>query len=85
MFYSNVPTKFITQSHIFFFFSQDIESVGLITKDIIVIVDREEGGIQRLNEQGFKVHCLLSLNQVYLLYITLYLIIVDNWWSESPV
>jgi len=39
--------------------ADDVEKVGLVVKNVIVMVDREEGGLKRLTDRGFKVHCLL--------------------------
>lgn len=44
--------------------SKDVESVGLVVKDVIAVVDREEGGVQNLASRGYRVHCLYTLDMV---------------------
>ena len=57
---------------------QDVESVGMVIKDVITIIDREEGGVQRLSDRGLTVHALLSLSQVFI-----HKIILFYWWWKK--
>jgi uridine monophosphate synthetase len=41
-----------------------LEESGLIVRDILVVVDREQGGRQYLEQQGYTVHALLSLHNL---------------------
>jgi len=40
------------------------ESAGLVVKDVIVLIDREQGGKERLEEQGYKLHALISIFEI---------------------
>lgn len=42
----------------------EVEKEGLIVTDIVVVLDREQGGIQRLKEKGYTVHTLFTINEV---------------------
>lgn len=37
---------------------------GLCINDIIVIIDREQGGVQNVNKHGFQVHSLLTITNI---------------------
>ncbi|TWP30869.1 orotate phosphoribosyltransferase [Apibacter muscae] len=43
---------------------EEVEREGLKVKDIVVVLDREQGGIELLNEKGYKVHKLFSIQNV---------------------
>jgi uridine monophosphate synthetase len=37
---------------------------GLIIEDIVVLIDREQGGVQELAQKGYRVHAALTLRQI---------------------
>nr|MBC7244757.1 orotidine-5'-phosphate decarboxylase [Chloroflexota bacterium] len=41
-----------------------LQSAGLRVKDIVVLIDREQGGAEQLAQQGYRVHSVLKLSQV---------------------
>jgi len=41
-----------------------IEEAGLIVKDIIVLVDREQGGTALLAEKGYALHSVITIHEV---------------------
>ena len=43
---------------------QEVEREGLIVSDIVVVLDREQGGIERLKKQGYRVKTLFTINEV---------------------
>lgn len=43
---------------------EEIEREGLKVTDIVVVLDREQGGIQKLRQKGYTVHTLFTINQV---------------------
>lgn len=42
----------------------EIEREGLKVTDLVVVLDREQGGIAKLKEKGYNVHTLFTINQV---------------------
>ncbi|WP_185858631.1 orotidine-5'-phosphate decarboxylase [Blattabacterium cuenoti] len=42
----------------------DIEKEGLIIKDIISILDREQGGIENIKKRGYKIRTLFRIGEV---------------------
>lgn len=42
----------------------EVEKEGLVVTDLVVVLDREQGGIQRLEEKGYNVHTLFTINEV---------------------
>lgn len=42
----------------------EIEKEGLVVTDITVVLDREQGGIKRLRDKGYRVHTLFTINDV---------------------
>ncbi len=42
----------------------EVEKEGLKVSDIAVVLDREQGGIERLKRQGYKVKSLFTINEV---------------------
>lgn len=42
-----------------------IENVGLKCKDIIVLIDREQGGCNVLLEKGYRVHSVLTITNIF--------------------
>lgn len=41
-----------------------IQEAGMQVHDIVVVVDREQGGRQRIEAQGFRLHSLFTLTQL---------------------
>ncbi len=41
-----------------------LEAAGLSVHDILVLIDREQGGVEVLDAQGYAVHAVLTLNQI---------------------
>jgi uridine monophosphate synthetase len=41
-----------------------LEGAGLEVRDVVVLVDREQGGRQRLTEQGYRLHAVLTLREI---------------------
>jgi uridine monophosphate synthetase len=41
-----------------------LEAAGLKVKDILVLVDREQGGVEELDAHGYTVHAVLTLAQI---------------------
>lgn len=42
----------------------EVENEGLHVSDIIVVLDREQGGVERLEQKGYKVHTLFTISEV---------------------
>ena len=47
---------------------QRIESIGLKVKDVLVLVDREQGGGQELKEKGYNLHSVFPFSELLELY-----------------
>lgn len=43
---------------------EEIEREGLVVTDIVVVLDREQGGIEKLKQKGYKVSTLFTINEV---------------------
>jgi uridine monophosphate synthetase len=43
---------------------ETLESAGLVVNDVVVLVDREQGGRARLQEHGYRLHAVLTLGQI---------------------
>jgi uridine monophosphate synthetase len=41
-----------------------LQAAGLKVKDVLVLVDREQGGVEELDAHGFEVHAVLTLSQI---------------------
>jgi len=41
-----------------------LEAAGLKVKDVLVLVDREQGGVEELDAHGYAVHAVLTLSQI---------------------
>lgn len=41
----------------------EIENEGLKVKDIVVVLDREQGGVAHLQQQGYRVHSLFTITE----------------------
>lgn len=42
----------------------DLEKEGLIVTDVVICVDRQHGGRQRLEKMGYKVHALFTMREM---------------------
>ncbi len=51
-----------------------LEQGGLIVKDVVVLIDREQGGIKELEARGYKLHAALKLSEILNFYLELELI-----------
>jgi uridine monophosphate synthetase len=50
---------------------EKLTGVGLIVKDIVVLIDRQSGAKESLNQAGFNLHAVLTINQLL------------NYWEET--
>ncbi|MCA9952224.1 MAG: orotate phosphoribosyltransferase [Anaerolineales bacterium] len=41
-----------------------VKAAGLRVKDAVVLIDREQGGTQAMQEQGYKLHAVMTLRQL---------------------
>ncbi len=41
-----------------------LEEAGLVVEDVVVFVDREEGGREKLEQAGYKLHSVLTLSDL---------------------
>lgn len=41
-----------------------LKTQGAMVKDIVVVIDRQQGGVERLQAQGYNVHVLFTLDQI---------------------
>ena len=46
-----------------------LEANGLIVKDVVVLVDREQGGAKQLEAAGYKFYCVLKLGELLQFYL----------------
>ena len=37
---------------------------GLLVKDIVIFIDREQGGVKILKQKGYNVHCIFTLSEI---------------------
>lgn len=44
---------------------QPLEEAGLVVKDLVVLVDREQGGRELLAARGYAVHAVLTISQCF--------------------
>jgi uridine monophosphate synthetase len=42
-----------------------LKAHGLVIEDIVVLLDREQGGVQRLQELGYTVHVVMTLSDLF--------------------
>ena len=45
-----------------------LEANGLTVKDVVVLVDREQGGAKQLETAGYKLHCAFKLSEILQFY-----------------
>ena len=41
-----------------------LKAAGLEVKDVLVLIDREQGGVEELDAHGYAVHAVLTLSQI---------------------
>lgn len=46
-----------------------LEAAGLVVRDIAILVDREQGGRERLAQRGYALHAALTLSELLALYV----------------
>ncbi|WP_185868595.1 orotidine-5'-phosphate decarboxylase [Blattabacterium cuenoti] len=44
---------------------EDIESEGLIVKQIVTILDREQGGLEHIKKKGYKIQTLFRIENIF--------------------
>lgn len=47
-----------------------LEKVGLVVRDVLVLVDREQGGAQELKEKGYNLHAVFPFSELLEFYFT---------------
>ncbi len=45
-------------------FIDGIKNSGGIVKDVVIVLDREQGGSEALEKEGVKLHCLITLKEL---------------------
>lgn len=43
---------------------QPLKEIGLKVKDIVVLIDREQGGREELRKKGYRLHSVLTISQI---------------------
>jgi uridine monophosphate synthetase len=43
---------------------QTLEAAGLAVSDVVVLIDRQQGGLQNLAAAGYRLHAALTLSQI---------------------
>ena len=44
---------------------EPLESAGLVVRDLVILIDREQGGRARLAEKGYTLHAILTISQCF--------------------
>jgi uridine monophosphate synthetase len=44
---------------------EPLEAAGLVVEDLVVLIDREQGGRERLLAKGYRLHALLTVSQCF--------------------
>jgi uridine monophosphate synthetase len=44
---------------------EPLEAAGLVVEDLVVLVDREQGGRERLASKGYRLHAVLTVSQCF--------------------
>jgi uridine monophosphate synthetase len=44
---------------------QPLEAAGLIVRDLVVLIDRQQGGAERLAAQGYALHAVLTISACF--------------------
>jgi uridine monophosphate synthetase len=43
---------------------EPLEEAGLVVQDVLVLIDREQGGVEDLAERGYRLHAVLRLSDI---------------------
>lgn len=41
-----------------------LEHAGLVVQDVVILIDRQQGGVNNVQNRGYKVHSVLTLSEV---------------------
>jgi uridine monophosphate synthetase len=44
---------------------EPLEAAGLVVEDLVVLIDREQGGRERLQAKGYRLHAVLTISQCF--------------------
>ena len=44
---------------------QPLEAEGLVVKDLVILIDREQGGAERLAAKGYALHAVLTISRCF--------------------
>src|SRR5262249_15378456 len=44
---------------------QPLEDAGLVVKDLVILIDREQGGRELLAAKGYTLHAILTISQCF--------------------
>jgi uridine monophosphate synthetase len=44
---------------------EPLEDAGLVVKDLVILIDREQGGAARLAARGYPLHAVLTITQCF--------------------
>jgi uridine monophosphate synthetase len=44
---------------------QPLEEAGLVVEDLVILIDREQGGRERLAERGYRLHAVLTISRCF--------------------
>ena len=44
---------------------QPLEEAGLVVKDLVILIDREQGGAERLAAKGYTLHSVLTISRCF--------------------
>jgi uridine monophosphate synthetase len=44
---------------------EPLEAAGLVVRDLVILIDREQGGRERLAEKGYALHAILTISQCF--------------------
>ena len=47
-----------------------LRTLGMIVEDLLVVIDREQGGVKRVKEEGVITHCLFGARELFEHYLT---------------
>jgi len=44
---------------------EPLEQAGLVVRDLVILIDREQGGAERLAARGYALHAVLTISQCF--------------------